>query len=85
MELSFTVLFDDFTYYVVEIDILIYALKKKLIGLYGEKICLCYPNDQTKSQLIFSRTIETSSLVESIQSHDAFGMCADIFQEEFKQ
>ena len=82
LELSFTVLFDGFTYYyVVEIDISNRGLKKKLIDLYGEKIWFCCPNDQTKSQLIFSRSIETSSLVESIRSNDAVGICADILQE----
>ena len=39
LELSFTALFDGFTYYyVVEIDISNRGLKKKLIDLYGEKI-----------------------------------------------
>ena len=66
MEVSFTVLFDGFTYYcVVEIDISNRALKKNLIKLYGENICFCYPNDHTISQLIFSRTIETFHLLKA--------------------
>ena len=71
--------------FVLVVDVSNRALKKQLIDLYGDKICFCYPNDKTKSQLVFSRTIESSSLVETIRSHDAVEICAGILRDECKQ
>ena len=77
-------LFEGFTYHVVE-RYLELCVEEKADWFVWRKNLLLLSKWPAKSQLSFSRTIEISSLVENIRSHDAVGIWAGILRDESKQ
>ena len=41
-------------------------VKHLLIQHFGEEICLLYPKDRTKSQMVFSNKLKTTDLIENL-------------------
>lgn len=65
-----------------EIELSNQNLKKRLIETFGDEICFSYPKDKRKSQVFFSRHVQTTELVETIRSQDVIKDCARILKNE---
>ena len=65
-----------------EIELSNKNLKKRLIETFGDEICFSYPKDKRKSQVFFSRHVQTTELVETIRSQDVIKDCARILKNE---
>ena len=65
-----------------EIELSNQNLKKRLIEAFGDEIYFSYPKDKRKSQVFFSRHVQTTELVETIRSQDVIKDCARILKNE---
>ena len=65
-----------------EIELSDQNLKKRLIETFGDKIFFSYPKDKRKSQVFFSRHVQTTELIETIRSQDVIKDCGWILKNE---
>ena len=76
---------DDLNKIVIDINLDNLHNKSFLINYFGESICFTYPNNTTKSKMLFSRNVHAGETAESLSSKtddDVIIACAKIMREE---
>ena len=59
-------------------------LKGMLINHFGDSICFTYPKDQKESQMIFSTSIKSTDIAETLRQIDSIKECAKQLHMEAK-
>ena len=55
-----------------------------LIDCFGDELCFSYPKDRRKSQMIFSKKIQSVDIAETLRSIDVVKLCVEKLREEYQ-